>query len=117
MYARAWQVPSDSENEVRYRLQMNNVSKKSQKNINRLMEDWHCFGWGTYANSKTLLFIYDKSFSSKYEWLKWASSFPYQLSEHAERTNRLKILSTGKDEVKQEKKVRKCSYCSCEGRR
>jgi|19_taG_2_1085344.scaffolds.fasta_scaffold14001_2 hypothetical protein len=115
MHARAWQLPSDSEKKVNYRLQMNNVHKKSQKNIDHLMEDWHCFAWGTYANSKTLMFVYDKSFPSKYAWLKWASAFPYQLSECAERTNRLKILSTGKDEVKQEKKARKCSYCSCEG--
>ena len=115
MYARAWRVPSDSEKKVNYRLQMNNVHKKSQKNIDCLMEDWHCSAWGTYANNKTLMLIYEKSFSSKYAWLKWASAFPYQLSECAERTNRLKILSTGEDEVKQEKKVRKCSHCSCEG--
>jgi len=64
-----------------YRLQVDNVTGRSLKKIEKVCETWNSagYGWHPKTNYKILMFV--KKFSTQEDWLEWAEQFPYKLVE------------------------------------
>ena len=80
MRASAWTEPR-RDVDISYRLQINNVSGRSIKKIEKICEDWRDagYGWTPGTNYKILMFV--KEVKNRDEWLEWAKQFPYKLVE------------------------------------
>jgi hypothetical protein len=97
MRATIWKVPSNREDAVKYRLQVDGIfGKREENNIVKVLKDWSDAGYGfSKVNKKTTL-IFVKSFKTKELMLEWAKSFPYELVEQTNRGNYRKIKTSFK---------------------
>ena len=78
--ASAWREPVNDDGFF-YRLQVNNVSSRSVRQIEKACASWHPAGYGWHPETKYKILIYAKKFDSKEQWLDWAKQFPFKLVE------------------------------------
>jgi len=78
--AAAW-CEYNNEEECRYRLQINNIAKRSVRKVAKSCADWSDSGYGWHPKTGYRTLIYSKNFKTREEWLEWAEQFPYKLVE------------------------------------
>jgi len=103
MEATAWKEQYCGPNEYLYRLQINNVCGRSEKKIQKIVEDWSTSGRGYNPGNQTRMLLFSKVFESEQEWLKWAKQFPYKLIELNSKGNP-KRTKLGIDAISKSKK-------------
>jgi hypothetical protein len=103
--ASAWMEPT-RESEFSFRLQIDNISARSFKKIEKVCANWrHAgYGWNPDTNYKILMFI--KEFNNRGEWIEWAKQFPFKLVELNSKGNP-KPIKLGIDFLNKKRKKRK----------
>jgi len=95
----AWKF-LESEGELIYSVQFNEVPWKFKKALQEAMKDWRQSSYGWHKQTGNQIFIYRKSFKSVEDWNKWAESFPIQIVERRVWGDKEKIIFHGKKKVK-----------------
>ena len=89
--AYAWKV---SKNVPCYRLQISNISGKRMRNkIFKQINGWDNSGEGFDSKKNQYVLLFDKRFDSPEDWLNWAQSFPYQITEIGVTSGKEKIIN------------------------
>ncbi len=89
--AYAWKV---SKNNPCYRLQISNISGKRLRNkIFNQIDGWNNCGEGFDSKKNQYVLIFDKKFESPDEWLMWARTFPYQITEIGVNNGKEKVIN------------------------
>tara|TARA_R100000908_G_C3752298_1_gene146802 strand:+ start:1577 stop:1939 length:363 start_codon:yes stop_codon:yes gene_type:complete len=89
--AYAWKV---SKNNPCYRLQISNISGKRMRNkIFNQINGWNNSGEGFDSKNNQYVLIFDKKFESPGDWLTWAQTFPYQITEIGVNNGKEKVIN------------------------
>ena len=92
MRATIWKVLKVSDNETRYRLQIDHIfGKREEGKVKKVFKDWNEAGYGYAKDRKETTLFFARSFKDKETMLEWAKSFPYELTELTARDNHKKI--------------------------
>jgi hypothetical protein len=103
--ASAWRE-SVTDDGLSYRLQINNVTPRLVKKIEKACANWRNAGYGWNLDSNYKILIFAKRFKNQEEWLEWAKQFPYKLVELNSKGNP-KPSKLGVDFLKKQRKKRK----------
>ena len=99
----AWKF-LETDNEIIYSIQFNEVPWKLRKPLLEAMKDWKASSYGWHKNTGNQIFIFRRSFKSLEDWIKWAESFPLQIIEKRVWGNKEKTILHGSNKVKNEKR-------------
>ena len=76
----------------RYRVQVQDIARKSIKKVRRTFSDWKECGEGTNHKTKRHLLFFTRVFGEKKEMKEWARAVPYEMHEETSR-GKLKPLN------------------------
>ena len=89
--AHAWKV---SKNVPCYRLQISNIVGKRMRNkIFKQINGWDNSGEGVDSKRNQYVLLFEKRFDSPEDWLNWAQSFPYQITEIGVTSGKEKVIN------------------------
>ena len=91
-FAAAWRVPSKEEG-LTYKLQINNITRKTRSSVKKACKGWKEAGIGWIPSEGTQTFFFIRSFETPYLFKKWAKTFPYELEVHRDTRGRKKKAS------------------------
>ena len=91
----AWRLRTGDFDEYLYRLQVNNVSIKSEKKLHNIMLNWRVSA-EAWSNSNKKDYVFAREFKSEQDWIEWAQDYPYELKEISAISDRVKPIKLGK---------------------
>lgn len=104
-----------------YRMQINGVTNKNEKQVSAAMKDWIDSGYGYNAKTGISTLFFSRDFGTTENWLEWAKAFRGFVLEELDRHGKIKKYvkiglrpgqhSTSSEAPKTKKGVRKCSKC------
>jgi hypothetical protein len=99
MRTTAWKW-CETEHNVTYTIQFDEVPWKFKKALHEAMKDWSKVSYGWHKESGHQIFVFKKEFQDLESWTRWAEAFPMQITEKRYWGDKERIILHGKNKVK-----------------